>query len=222
MACNDNIEWTNLTQKYLWNQFKTDLKFHFDYDLSTTDIDTTIETFALQKISLLRSFCVKTGIQILLRDYNFESKSKVIFYEEDISNIFPVVKHINPRATDAYNFYSTGQSKIHQGYLKEGYELISEALGLLNNVYGAMHPEIAQCLRMIARLNYIMGEHAEAMACQQKAVLMSERVNGIDHPYTITEYVSAAGTLAIFAANLIVSRLILRCTASPTAKSVRL
>jgi len=60
----------------------------------------------------------------------------------------------------------------------------------LNNVYGAMHPEIAQCLRMLARLNYIMGDHAEALATQQKAVLMSERVNGIDHPYTITEYVS--------------------------------
>ena len=53
-----------------------------------------------------------------------------------------------------------------------------------------MHPEIAQCLRMLARLNYIMGEHTEAMSFQQKAVLMSERVNGIDHPYTITEYVS--------------------------------
>ncbi|QQP37079.1 Clustered mitochondria protein -like protein [Caligus rogercresseyi] len=33
-----------------------------------------------------------------------------------------------------------------------------------------------------------MGEHGEAMSYQQKAVLMSERVNGIDHPYTITEY----------------------------------
>ena len=78
------------------------------------------------------------------------------------------------------------------GYLKDGYELISESLNLLNNVYGAMHPEIAQCLRMLARLNYIMGEHGEAMAFQQKAVLMSERVNGIDHPYTITEYTHLA------------------------------
>ena len=43
------------------------------------------------------------------------------------------------------------QSKIQQGFLKDGYELISEALNLLNNVYGAMHPEIAQCLRMLAR-----------------------------------------------------------------------
>jgi len=76
--------------------------------------------------------------------------------------------------------------------LKDGYELINEALNLLNNVYGAMHPEIAQCLRMLARLNYIMGEHGEAMQYQQKAVLMSERVNGIDHPYTITEYTHLA------------------------------
>ena len=29
-------------------------------------------------------------------------------------------------------------------FIQDGYELISEALNLLNNVYGAMHPEIAQ------------------------------------------------------------------------------
>lgn len=190
LVCVDSNEWANLTPKSLWTQLRQELKSYFDYDLSTNDVESTIEAFSLQKVSLLRSFCVKTGLQILLRDYNFDSKNKLIFYEEDILNIFPIVKHINPRATDAFHFYTTGQNKIQQGFLKDGYELISEALNLLNNVYGAMHPEIAQCLRMIARLNYIMGEHTEAMAYQQKAVLMSERVNGIDHPYTITEYVS--------------------------------
>lgn len=125
-----------------------------------------------------------------MREYVYEVKNRNTFFEEDIINVFPVVKHINPRASDAFHFYTTGQQKIQQGFLKEGYELISEALNLLNNVYGAMHPEIAQCLRMLARLNYIMGEHVEALGYQQKAVFMSERVNGIDHPYTITEYVS--------------------------------
>ncbi|KAK9882067.1 hypothetical protein WA026_018916 [Henosepilachna vigintioctopunctata] len=192
LSCNDSNEWASLTPKNLWNQLKQEAKSYYDFDLTCSDIDSAIENYCLQKISLLRGFCIKTGIQILLRDYNFESRNKPIFYEEDIQNIFPIVKHINPRATDAYNFYTTGQNKIQQGYLKDGYELISEALNLLNNVYGAMHPEIAQCLRMIARLNYIMGEHAEALAYQQKAVLMSERVNGIDHPYTITEYAHLA------------------------------
>lgn len=98
--------------------------------------------------SLLRSFTMKTGVQLLLRDYSLDVKGKACFAEEDILNIFPVVKHIHPRATDAYNFYTTGQTKIQQGFLKEGYELISEALNLLNNVYGAMHPEIAQVRNM--------------------------------------------------------------------------
>ena len=153
-------------------------------------MDSCMETHNLQKISILRLFCIRTGIQLLLREYHFDHKTRPTFCDEDILNMFPVVKHIHPRASDAYNFYTTGQSKIQNGYLKDGYELINEALNLLNNVYGAMHPEIAQCLRMLARLNYIMGDYAEAISFQQKAVLMSEKVNGIDHPYTITEYVS--------------------------------
>ncbi|XP_039292453.1 clustered mitochondria protein homolog isoform X2 [Nilaparvata lugens] len=192
LSAADSTEWMSLTPKSLFSQLKSELKAYYDWDLTTDSIDATVEMYSLQKISLLRSFCMKTGVQILLREYTFDGKNRLSFFEEDIINIFPVVKHINPRASDAYNFYTTGQTKISQGYLKEGYELISEALNLLNNVYGAMHPEIAQCLRMLARLNYIMGDHAEAMAYQQKAVLMSERVNGIDHPYTVTEYTHLA------------------------------
>lgn len=97
---------------------------------------------------------------------------------------------IKYQATDAYQVFTAGQQKIQQGLLREGYELISEALNLLNNVYGAMHPEIAACCRLLARLNYIMGDYGEAMSYEQRAVLMSERVLGIDHPNTITEYVS--------------------------------
>ena len=102
-----------------------------------------MEAFNVNKATLLRSFCQKTGVQILSRKYQFDNKSVQSFTEDDIVNMYPIVKHINPRATDAYNFYTTGQSKIQQGFLKDGYELIT-ALNLLNNVYGAMHPEIAQ------------------------------------------------------------------------------
>lgn len=151
-------------------------------------MESIIEKHSIQKISLLRSFALKVGLQVMLREYDFDNKNKAPFASADIMNIFPVVKHINPRASDAYNFYTTGQNKIQAGAVSEGHELIAEALNLLNNVYGAMHGEIAQCLRMVARLCYVTGEHRDAMAYQQKAVLMSERVNGIDHPYTITEY----------------------------------
>ena len=93
------------------------------------------------------------------------------------------------KPSDAYQFFTTGQQKIQQGLLREGFELISEAHNLLNNVYGPMHPEISMCLRLLARLNYIMGDYQEALYTQHKAVMMSERVLGIDHPQTATEYV---------------------------------
>jgi len=188
----DSVEWATLTPKTLWQQIKKECKAYFDWELVQENCESFVETFEITKLMVLRSFCMKTGIQTLLREYNFDSKQQQTFSDEDIVNMYPIVKHISPRATDAYNFYTTGQSKIQQGFLKDGYELISEALNLLNNVYGAMHPEIAQCLRMLARLNYIMGDHVEALSCQQKAVLMSERVNGLGHPYTITEYTHLA------------------------------
>uniref|UniRef100_A0A1L8DS54 Clustered mitochondria protein homolog n=1 Tax=Nyssomyia neivai TaxID=330878 RepID=A0A1L8DS54_9DIPT len=188
----DNLEWAQLTQKSLWQQIRRELKTYWDWDLGCDNLDGAIEMFKLQKVGLLRTFCLKVGLQILLREYNFDSRHRAIFHEDDILNVFPVVKHINPRASDAYNFYTTGQTKIQQGCFKEGYELISEALNLLNNVYGALHPENAQCLRMLARLSYIMGDPQEALTIQQRAVLMSERVNGIDHPYTISEYTHLA------------------------------
>ncbi|XP_058118642.1 clustered mitochondria protein homolog [Anopheles ziemanni] len=203
----DNNEWQSLTSKVLWGQIRQELKSYWGYDLvvPSTDgkssgsgqqviesIEPLIGAFKLQKISVLRAFCLKVGVQIMLQEYNFEQKNKPTFTDADIVNVFPVVKHINPRATDAYNFYTTGQTKIQQGYFQDGYGLISEALNLLNNVYGAMHPENAQCLRMLARLSYIMGDPQEALAIQQRAVLMSERVNGIDHPYTISEYAHLA------------------------------
>ena len=142
----------------------------------------------LRKVTLLRSFCQKNGVQMLLREYNFENRSKEAFHEDDILNMYPLVKHVPTKATDAYNFFTNGQSKIQQGYLKEGYELISEAYNLLTNVYGALHPEICMCLRLLSRLNYILGDFNEALSTQHKAVMMCERLFGVDHSQTITEY----------------------------------
>uniref|UniRef100_T1PBX9 Clustered mitochondria protein homolog n=1 Tax=Musca domestica TaxID=7370 RepID=T1PBX9_MUSDO len=185
---NDNNDWALMTPKTLWQQIKKEAKSYWNFDIGCDSIETAIEKYSLQRVSILRAFCLKVGIQILLREYNFESRNKSTFTEEDVLNVFPIVKHINPRASDAYNFYMSGQSKIQQGLFKEGYELISEALNLLNNVFGAMHSENRSCLRMLARLSYLLGDAQEALAIQQRAVIMSERVNGIDNPCTILEY----------------------------------
>lgn len=185
---NQNTDWTLTTPKSLWSSILSELEQYYGYKLNAVSLDQLLEEHKLHKIMFLRTFCIKTGVQILLREYSFDSKGRPTFNEDDILNVFPIVKHIDPRASDAYTFYTTGQSKIQQGYLKDGHELICESLNLLNHVFGPLHPTIAQCLRMVARLNYIMGDNTDAMNYEQKAVLMSEKVNGIDHPRTIIEY----------------------------------
>ncbi|MEQ2219951.1 hypothetical protein ILYODFUR_000375 [Ilyodon furcidens] len=188
----DNTAWASLTPSELWKNIAAEAQSYYHFKIQCDSADQVVEKYGLQKITLLREISVKTGIQILLKEYNFDSRHKPAFTEEDILNIFPVVKHVNPKASDAFHFFQSGQAKVQQGFLKEGCELINEALNLFNNVYGAMQVEICACLRLLARLNYIMGDHPEALSNQQKAVLMSERVLGIEHPNTIQEYMHLA------------------------------
>ena len=70
------------------------------------------------------------------------------------------------------------------------------------------------CLRLLARLNYIMGDYQEALFTQHKAVMMSERVLGIDHPQTATEYVSKGKKCSI-RNDLISNRFIWLCIHLP-------
>ncbi|KAK6191420.1 hypothetical protein SNE40_003114 [Patella caerulea] len=189
----DNTEWLNESPKSLWKKIVDEIEDYYGYTLECDSIECCVDKYDLQRVSVLRAFCRTVGIQILLREYDLNVNSKQIFNEEDIINVSPIVKHMHPKvATDAYHFFTSGQTKIQQGLLREGYELITEAWNLLNNVYIALHPEIAACLRLLARLNYIMGDYGEALSYQQKAVIMSERVHGIDHPNTITEYAHLA------------------------------
>ncbi|VDQ01648.1 unnamed protein product [Trichobilharzia regenti] len=144
---------------------------------------------------MLRSFCTSVGIQLLLREYNLtppngaKHHQKPVFTTDDIISLFPVVKHLHPHATDAYHYFTTGQARISTGHFQEGFELINEALGLLNGVYGPLHPDIGACNRLLARLSYVMGEHQAALLFQHRATMISERVHGIDNPNTATEYI---------------------------------
>lgn len=60
-------------------------------------IDTACDKFKFQKVSLLRSFTQRVGIQILLREYHFDNRQRQPFYEDDIINMYPVVKHVAPK-----------------------------------------------------------------------------------------------------------------------------
>jgi len=50
----DTMEWANLTPKSLWTQIKLEMKSYYDWDLQADSLESMVEQFSLQKISLLR------------------------------------------------------------------------------------------------------------------------------------------------------------------------
>lgn len=48
------------------------------------------------------------GVQILLREYDFESRKHPTFTEDDIMNLFPIVKHTNPKVSRQHCELFTG------------------------------------------------------------------------------------------------------------------
>ena len=53
--------------------------------------------------------------QILIREYHFDAKHKPVFTEEDVLNIFPIVKHISHRASDGLYLLHCGSAMVQHG-----------------------------------------------------------------------------------------------------------
>ncbi|XP_044079217.1 clustered mitochondria protein homolog isoform X2 [Siniperca chuatsi] len=180
--------WAKLTPSELWGRVRTEAEDYYHYTIDSESIDEVIEKHSLQRISLLREIAIKTGIQVQLREYVFESRHRPAFSEEDVVNMFPVVRHLKPTGADASRLVQHAQVAVQQGLLKDGYEMISQAVTLFSSVCGVLHEDVCMCLRLLGRLSYILGEYADALSHQEKAVMSSERVQGIDHPQTIQDY----------------------------------
>ena len=60
-------------------------------------VEIAAEKFGFNKVPLLRNFCKKVGIQLQLREYLLDNRTKAPFTEEDVLNLFPVVKHLHPK-----------------------------------------------------------------------------------------------------------------------------
>lgn len=185
------------TKESIWQLISDDSDAHFGVRIPADCCDSFIEWAGgnVNRAAILRRFCIMNGVQIVLKNYQFDptkSKSQSPFTDDDIHNMVPVVKRLNPRSQAAYNFYINALIKMQQGFPRIGYDLMQQAHSLMMSVYGPLHPELALCLRFMARMSYAMNDYPDALAQQHRALLISERCNGIDHFETITDYINLA------------------------------
>lgn len=148
---------------------------------------------ARRKLCMLRSLCKKVGIQLACRKYDFDSKGD-IFAVEDILDLFPIVKTIELNSKDAAEYLDHGKMYLGQGRLQLAYAKLHDAQGILHQTYGPMHEQSAQCYALIALVCYKAHDLMQAVEMQQKALLVYERVLGLDH----SETAYAHSTMALF------------------------
>ncbi|XP_026124766.1 clustered mitochondria protein homolog isoform X2 [Carassius auratus] len=192
-GASDSTTWTALSGNELWSLISQDAQetYRLKEGLGS-NVDHLVEQYGLQKISLLREMCLKTGIQLRLREYILDSRNKAPVSPEDVLNILPVVKHTTTTTTDASRMFSAAQNSLQKGLLEKAYEQLKEAAYLYGRVCDDLHPEACRCLSELAKVAYVQGHPAEARSVQLRVVVISERVLGFDHPNTIQQYVLLA------------------------------
>ncbi|XP_068166681.1 clustered mitochondria protein homolog isoform X2 [Antennarius striatus] len=188
-SASESTPWSMLTGNELWNLVCQDaVETYGITDYLGSGPNHLWEHYGLQKISLLRDFCLKTGVQLRLRDYFLDHQSKAPIGPDDVLNIFPIVKHIHITTVEASTMYKAAQTFIHKGLMDQAHGHLKEAVYLFNKVCDDLHPEACYCYSLLAKVTYLQGKAAEARSVQLKAVVISERVFGFDHPNTIQQY----------------------------------
>nr|XP_019956484.1 PREDICTED: clustered mitochondria protein homolog [Paralichthys olivaceus] len=188
-GASESTPWSTLTGPELWNLVCQDATETYNIsDSLGSGPNHLVERYGLQKLSLLREFCLKTGVQLRLRDYYLDNQTKAPIGPDDILNIFPVVKHVDMPSVDASKAYRAAHNSIQKGLLDQAHEHLTEASYLFGRVCDDLHPEACHCHSLLAKVAFMQGKAAEARSVQLKAVVISERVLGFDHPNTIQQY----------------------------------
>ncbi|XP_030592954.1 clustered mitochondria protein homolog [Archocentrus centrarchus] len=215
-GASESTPWSTLTGAELWNLVCQDAAETYNVsDSLGSGPNHLVDLYGLQKLSLLREFCLKTGVQLRLRDYYFDNQNKVPVGPDDILNIIPVVKHVHMPTVDASKAYHAAQISIQKGLLDQAHEQLKEAVYLYGRVCDDLHPEAGYCHSLLAKVAFLQGKTAEARSVQLKAVVISERVLGFDHPNTIQQYallgvyVYAGGETALAQRFLLRARLLM-------------
>ena len=149
----------------------------------------------MRSIQVLRNFCIKAGIQVKSKDYKLsEQNGREPFTSDDVSDVFPIIKSMNPKTSDGQELAEVGRQLLSKYKLDVAFEILNECLAIFHQVYGPLHAETANCYSNLALVLFHAADLEQAINHQKRAVIITERVLGLDHLETIQGY----GSLAMY------------------------
>ncbi|KAJ3118216.1 hypothetical protein HDU96_003256 [Phlyctochytrium bullatum] len=181
----ETLAYETLTPASLDAMIRNDVKARFRYDNLPADRSLTEG----RRLPLLRSICLKVGIQLVARSYDWTAGFNC-FNAADVVQIYPVIKFPEPKSTFAEELQEHGLYSLRQGQSQIGMDLMTEAASIYEQVYTAIHPETGRAFRNLSMLRHEQGDAEAGRAFMRKAVIVSERTAGFDDPETCAQYMN--------------------------------
>jgi protein TIF31 len=112
------------------------------------------------------------------------------FSPDDFVNIVPIIKDSCPRSALAEEALEAGRLSIYQNQRKLGEDLLLESLSLHEQIYGLVHPEVAQMYHTLSQLYFQLDQKDAAVELAKKAAIVAERTVGLDSAETVLNYLN--------------------------------
>eukprot|EP01012_Entosiphon_sulcatum_P002337 TRINITY_DN1047_c0_g1_i1.p1 TRINITY_DN1047_c0_g1~~TRINITY_DN1047_c0_g1_i1.p1 ORF type:complete len:1216 (-),score=236.63 TRINITY_DN1047_c0_g1_i1:224-3871(-) len=152
------------------------VKKAYNYDLPTS----WWELFT--KLSLLRSICVKTGLRLRCREFDFTQPRP--FSASDVIDASPIVAHVPPKCKTGNEMMADAVKAYSASDWERAYQCMGQALAIFHQVLGPMCKEVAVCFSQLSALLCCINDMEGALLHQHKAMLISRRILGFDHSFT--------------------------------------
>lgn len=146
----------------------------------------------LNKVSILRGLSQKVGLELVPRDYDFDSLNP--FKSSDVFGLIPVCKHVLCVSSDGRTLLESSKLALDKGKLDDAVNYGTKALAKMIAVCGPYHKNTACAYSLLAVVLYHTGDFNQATIYQQKALDINEKELGLDHPDTMKSY----GDLSVF------------------------
>ncbi|CAD5121121.1 DgyrCDS9661 [Dimorphilus gyrociliatus] len=181
------FEWAKETKNSLWGKILNEVNDSYNYKFCIDGYKNVPEQLGLKNVSLLRAFCRTNGLQLKVRQYDFNSEQET-FKVEDLMGIFPLVKSTGIRSTLPDKIFHIGMERLGEDDLLTASRHIHHAILCFKSMYGPIHEDIAACSRILARIFFLSSNTTSACLLQTQTIIIMERIKGADCGELIEDY----------------------------------
>ena len=138
-------------------------------------------------LSFKKEICLQIGLQI-------DASSNLVnrISPGSISGFIVKIKSLDWKSIESRWLYETGMKLITEQNYDTGLDMLTQSAGIQAQISSTLHPEVAAIYQKISQISFTQNQINKAIKYQHQAIMIYERVLGIDHPTVGNSYINLA------------------------------